>query len=310
VAAIVALLLSGGAFLTRFIRSEVVAAPAPEPGTLVVMSKPAGLQVLVDGVDQGRTPARLSIQPGGHTLEVHGRGGPRTVPVTVAAGGELTQHFEFAVPDTGDLRVESQAAGAMVLVDGVERGVAPLTVSDLPSGDHAVVVQTKAGSSRHVVRIQPGATATLKALIVAAPTPTAPSWGWLAVKVPFPVEIRVGGRPVGTNDVDRIKLPAGRHEIQLVNDAIGYRTGRVVRVQPGKTATLAVELPRGSVSINALPWAEVWLGKQRLGETPLANVSVPVGRHEVVFRHPQLGEKRQTISVTFGTPVRVSVDMK
>jgi hypothetical protein len=198
----------------------------------------------------------------------------------------------------------------MVLVDGVERGVAPLTVSDLPSGDHAVVVQTKAGSSRHVVRIQPGATATLKALIVAAPTPTAPSWGWLAVKVPFPVEIRVGGRPVGTNDVDRIKLPAGRHEIQLVNDAIGYRTGRVVRVQPGKTATLAVELPRGSVSINALPWAEVWLGKQRLGETPLANVSVPVGRHEVVFRHPQLGEKRQTISVTFGTPVRVSVDMK
>jgi hypothetical protein len=29
-----------------------------------------------------------------------------------------------------------------------------------------------------------------------------------------------------------------------------------------------------------------------------------------VFRHPQLGEKRQAVSVTLKAPVRLSIDMK
>jgi len=37
---------------------------------------------------------------------------------------------------------------------------------------------------------------------------------------------------------------------------------------------------------------------------------VSIGPHEVVFKHPQLGEKRQAISVTLGAPLRLSVDMK
>jgi hypothetical protein len=56
------------------------------------------------------------------------------------------------------------------------------------------------------------------------------------------------------------------------------------------------------------PWAEVWVGDQRLGETPLGNVSLPVGRHEVVFRHPQLGERRQPLVVKANTPARVVAD--
>ena len=40
------------------------------------------------------------------------------------------------------------------------------------------------------------------------------------------------------------------------------------------------------------------------------NISLAIGPHEIVFRHPQLGEKRHAISVTVGVPVRLSVDMK
>jgi len=80
-------------------------------------------------------------------------------------------------------------------------------------------------------------------------------------------------------------------------------------VQPGKTASATVRVPNGSVSINALPWANVWLDGQALGTTPLANVDVPLGSHEVLWRHPQFGERRQTIMVTARTPVRVVVDL-
>jgi hypothetical protein len=88
------------------------------------------------------------------------------------------------------------------------------------------------------------------------------------------------------------------------------RIGRKVQVTPGKVTSLTLELPRGVVHLNATPWAEVWIDGKNVGETPIGNLSVAIGPHEVVFRHPQLGEKRQAVAVTMGGPVRVSVDMK
>ena len=64
------------------------------------------------------------------------------------------------------------------------------------------------------------------------------------------------------------------------------------------------------MNINALPWAEVYIDGARVGDTPLANVMLPIGDHEIVFRHPQLGEKRQAARLTQREPLRVSVDMR
>ena len=48
----------------------------------------------------------------------------------------------------------------------------------------------------------------------------------------------------------------------------------------------------------------------RVGETPIGNVSVPIGPHEIVFRHPELGELRHAATVTMNGPARVSVDLR
>ena len=42
------------------------------------------------------------------------------------------------------------------------------------------------------------------------------------------------------------------------------------------------------------------------GETPLANLSLPIGTHEITFRHPQLGVKKQTIVVKVEGMTRVT----
>jgi hypothetical protein len=57
-----------------------------------------------------------------------------------------------------------------------------------------------------------------------------------------------------------------------------------------------------------LPWADVSVDGQSVGTTPLANLVVPIGSHEVVWLHPQLGERRQTVAVTAQAPARVGVD--
>src|SRR5205085_7414951 len=122
--------------------------------------------------------------------------------------------------------------------------------------------------------------------------------------------IRENGQLLGTTEADRIMMAAGSHDVELVNETLGYRVTRSIQVPPGKVAPITVEMPLGVLNINASPWAEVWVDGRRVGETPIGNLPMSIGSHEVVFRHPQLGEKRQAVSVTLKAPVRLSVEMK
>jgi RNase P/RNase MRP subunit p29 len=206
------------------------------------------------------------------------------------------------------LVVHSQPAGAKVTVDGEARGVAPLTLEGMSPGDHEVVLTNETGTSKHTVKVLAGTTASLVAPVV--PMAEGPVSGWVSVKAPFTVEIREDGQLLGTTETDRLMMASGRHVLQFVNQTLGYRESRVVQVAPGKVSTISLDLPKGTISLNASPWAEVFIDGRRVGETPIGNLEVPIGAHEIVFRHPQLGEKRHAVSVTAAAPVRLSVSMK
>ena len=201
--------------------------PTPATGTLVVQSNPAG----VPGVRRRRTiTARhrrgSSVPVGPHILELRGRGVPRVINVNVTAGAEVSQYLEFAnTPETGSLRVETQPAGAKVIVDGTDRGVAPVTINDLLPGDHEVILQTPIASARHVVSVQAGGTASIVTPVASAATAAGPVSGWLTVKAPFSLEIREEGRIVGTTDADRADARGGpaRHRARQRNARLSRR---------------------------------------------------------------------------------------
>src|SRR5439155_11857619 len=96
----------------RMLRKAAQTAPL---GTLAVQTNPPGAQIFVDGVEKGLTPARVSLSAGAHILELRGRGVPRVIPVTVAAGAEVSQYLELPqTPATGSLLVQSEPAGPKV----------------------------------------------------------------------------------------------------------------------------------------------------------------------------------------------------
>jgi hypothetical protein len=73
---------------------------------------------------------------------------------------------------------------------------------------------------------------------------------------------------------------------------------------------MAVAVPNGMLSVNAVPWAEVVLDGRVIGETPIANMSVPLGPHEILLRNPKFPERRQSIVVSLSAPTRVGVDLR
>ncbi len=295
----------GGVIAARALRK-----PPPKLGSLSLQTNPPGVAVFVDGVARGNTPARISLDAGSHIVELRGRGVPRVIPMTVTAGAEATQYLELPeTPSVGSLLVQSDPAGARLTVDGVDHGVAPASVTSLVPGEHEVVLQAEGGTPvRQRVVIQAGVTSSvLTPVATATPGPVS---GWVSLRSPVAIEVHENGRLIGTTDADRIMMAAGRHDVELVNDTLGYRVTRSIQVPPGKVMPLIVEMPQGVINVNASPWAEVWVDGRRVGETPIGNLPMAIGPHEVVFRHPQLGEKRQAVSVTLKAPVRISIDMK
>ncbi|HEV3215369.1 MAG TPA: PEGA domain-containing protein [Vicinamibacterales bacterium] len=278
-------------------------------GTLAVNSNPPGAEVMVDDQPRGRTPLGLSLPPGPHNLVIRGDGEPRAIPITIVAGTASAQYVELpkSAPTSGMLQVWSEPGGAKVVIDGQPRGTTPLTVTDLAPGDHAVALENDLGTVNHTVTLVPGIPASL-VVPMGAPQ-SAPLSGWISVSAPVEMQLFEQGRLLGSTSVDRLMLSTGKHDIEIVSEPLGYRVTRSVQVSPGRVSPIAVTLPAGVVSLNATPWANVFIDGQSVGETPIGNLSVPIGPHEFAFRNPELGEQRRAITVTLREPVRLSVDL-
>ena len=279
-------------------------------GNLVVTTNPSGVAMYVDGELRGSTPLTLALRAGSHVVELRGAGDPRSIPVMIAAGSQVDQYIELpkSVSAGGQLQVRTDPSGAAVSVDGVSRGTSPVLVSDLSPGEHTVALTSELGTVKQPVTVEAGLTASL--MVPLSAPQGAPVSGWVAIAAPVALQLYEKGQLLGTNATDRIMVSVGRHDIELVNEEIGYRASRTIQVAPGRVASLDVEVPKGTMALNALPWAEVWVDGERIGETPIGNLPIRVGKHDVLFRNPDLGEQRQSVVVTLAAPARVSADLR
>jgi hypothetical protein len=201
---------------------------------------------------------------------------------------------------TGALDITSEPSGARITIDGTDYGVTPLMVPDLPVGRHTVRFESDAGTLERSVQVEAGVTASLVESIYA---------GFVAVFAPVQLEIVQEGRRIGTTEDGRLMLAPGTHRIELVSERLAYRAEVTLDVLPGEVTAHSVELPDGRLSITAEPWAEVTLDGEPAGRTPVADLAVTIGTRDVLFTHPELGERRERVLVTMAGPASLHVDL-
>ena len=204
--------------------------------------------------------------------------------------------------------VESPQAGDVVMVDGREAGVTPLEV--------------KVGANIHSIRVASGIVVQppadirppqaeegptpAKADVSATRIPARQQPGSVSFSSPIELTVLEDGRVLGSSADGPLDMPAGAHELDLINTAFEYRSRMEVTVKAGESVSLTVRPPGGRLNINASPWAQVWIDGKPAGDTPLGNVAVSLGEHEILFRHPELGEHRETVVARPGVAARVS----
>jgi len=156
--------------------------------------------------------------------------------------------------------------------------------------------------------VPPAATTTAAATTTgaaAAAVPSGPRFGGITVTSPIELKVYKDSTLLGTTG-GPIAVVEGAQNLLFTNESLGFKTMQTVTVKFGQMTAVRIGVPNGRISINAIPWAEVSIDGAPHGETPIANLSLPIGTHEIVFKHPQLGEKRRTVIVKVDELLRVT----
>ncbi len=212
---------------------------------------------------------------------------PREVAPPAARGGEATA---VRAPEgapargmTGRAEIDPDASTRTVAVPRPgrwRRAGAILAGAAVAALTSAGALAWRAHQGRQVVRAE-----TRQPAPAAAPTDRAP--GATQPAAPDPLSERMAAAGPGAQPAAASEGPP-----------------RAVRVAARSNRLRSLALPspesgEGILSLNAAPWARVYLEGERLGDTPL-ELRVPAGRYAVRLTHPTLGAVRRTVEVRPG----------
>lgn len=238
------------------------------------------------------------------------------VKVQLAAAGERLTVFDRAVPPaaatvtknipperagtrrTGRVHVDSNPVGARVEVDGRDRGVTPLTLSDLSVGSHTIVLRGEEGSVQRTIAVTADKMTQVNEAIYS---------GWLHVSSPIELQISDGTRTIHLDDSNQVLLPPGPHDVRFENRLFGFVDVQKIEVRPGDTTSVSVQPPTSKLSVTASTPAEVLVDGLVVGGTPLTDYALDVGTREIVVRNAVGAERRAMTTITVA-PTHLDID--
>jgi hypothetical protein len=220
--------------------------------------------------------------------------------------GRLVMRPPTVVLTDSSITIESAQAGDTVMVDGKPVGSTPLRVRVNPKTQAIRLVTAPPAVAAVGTTAPPVQTDTDRTATAIEAAAARQRSGGIAITSTIPLTVLQGDRVLGSTADGPIVTTAGQHQLDFVNAALGYRSRQTVTIRQGVITPLTINPPMGRLSINAQPWAQVLVDDAAVGETPLANLAVPIGEHQVTFRHPQMGERRERVTVRADAPARIS----
>ncbi|MEQ1729780.1 MAG: PEGA domain-containing protein [Vicinamibacterales bacterium] len=266
-------------------------------GAAAFHSTPPGAEVFVDGAPVGRTPVRVELKAGTHSVEFKLKAATRTQTIAVKRGSEVPVTVDWNQKPIGSLQVNSTPTGARVSVDGKLRGQTPLTLDDLAAGPHTVLIDSTEGTVRRKVMVTEGATETLTESIYP---------GWLHVSTTIDVTVLDGGKPALLDDSNRVLLKPGTHTVRIENRELAFSQTKQVEIEPGGTTRVVIEVPTSTLSVTGSTGAEVFVDGARAGETPLVEFEVALGTHDVMVVDKSGVTRHASVRATT-TPVQLDI---
>jgi len=122
--------------------ASIVGSLSSPRAELDIITRPAGIEVMVDGKSMGPSPIHAILTPGSHTYTVKQNGAPPYEnSVRLKSGEIITKTLTMSsAASTGIVEVRSIPPGATVMADGAMVGGQTPTSFRLSVGTHTLVI--------------------------------------------------------------------------------------------------------------------------------------------------------------------------
>jgi hypothetical protein len=291
---------------------------------LYVVSTPVQAKVYLDGVLKGETPLMLSdTASGSHTLQVKSSGYDEwksTVEVpekgTKTISAILNQN-NVNLPQ--GIKVSSNPNGAEVMLDGLKKGVTPITLNNIAAGIHIVEIGYP-GYISWKSTVDVPETEIKEISINLTPKPGCSS-GWITVSSsPGNALVTLDGIYVGqtpaNSSLNLDTITPGEHTIGLALPGYKPNSTRATVLSNLISAVNITLIPvsgplaKGALSVTSEPaGATISVDNNSLGISPLTASDIAVGNHLVTITMEGYQDYSTSILVTAGTTSTVSATL-
>ena len=265
-----------------------------EKGILLLKTEPAGCDIQIDGVSIGQTPRLITHLPvkGRYAVKLRKAGYlDQTVSVRFEGRKPLVRE-EKMVLASGTIEITSEPAGAEVTVNGIVKGVTPLTVAEVPRG-RATVKFRLDGFAEEVreLAINAGDVQTLPIVLKGLPGTL------ILTSVPEGARFYVNDEAKGKGPISVPGLKPGEYMVRAELEGYGT-TSRTITLGNGQSVNEEFRLSNvmGRLEVRTCPsGAQVFLDGKSCGFTRskdpsaefsdiLAIENVMEGEHTLVMK--------------------------
>lgn len=259
-------------------RADSATPPPPTAYSYVVASEPSGATVSVNGTPQGSTPITLQLPPGSYVLETSAPSYQTDFRSLVLNETSPTGETIHLKPATAAVLIQSTPAQATVLKDGVQVGLTPLLIPELPFGMYRIEIQ-RTGYKPHVAELHVASTSPQKltASLVSS------SAALQITSDPVAATVRLNGITRGSTPLTLDAIEEGQVTIEIASE--GYESFKEqITLAAGETFTLHTPLspiPSTLSIISIPPHARVYVNNEFQGESPLTLEKLPGGSYRI-----------------------------
>ncbi len=283
----------------------------PPRSALRIESEPPGASVFVDGRARGATPLTVEGLEAGRSYALRSAlaGYKDDDQLVTTTEGEQAVRLHLSALQ-GSITVESDPAGAMVILDGTDTGKRSPATVEIATGKTASVVLRKDGFYEQKLTVSgphPGERAIYRAAL-----PISRDVAALTIKVePGTATVALDGMALmpPAPSYDTFVKPGTTHKVKVT--APGFiDQRREIWLAGGEHKTLDVRMLEGGVlQVKTNTPARVFIDDKPVGTAPLAPLALAEGTHTLSLRSqkPYLAYST-TVTVEKGKTVEARVD--
>jgi hypothetical protein len=288
-------------------------------GLLLLQSSPSNAEVSVNGVALGHTPLLIStLPPGTHRFKIATPGyQPKEVEVQLDDRTPVRKRIDL-VSNSATLTVETDAEGANIRINGLDRGGSPCTVDRIPEGD--VVVELRAdGYAPLTQKIKLEAGETQKIKLPMTPIPASLK----IVSIPEKARVYINNEPRGLTPLELPDLAPGKYRVRV--ELEGFEpNARDVEMGRGARKSEEFRLTSNTGKLELITEPDrvtVFLDGKKVGETkakadattnvsdPLSLETIMAGEHELRLVRKGHAESKQKILIEQGKTLPLHVKL-